>query len=290
LAFLGSIYLWNYKQEHARQRQHASTNQSEQVHEQRQSTCVDVAKKHSFSCLTYGSPAEPSEQYTEYDLRAQQDMAEWALAMVLVSALGVIVTLAATAYVALTLDATRAAVIIAEQANKTAREIGEAQVRAYLTPANPALGIKDQAAGFDDLLPVIKFQIKNTGNSPAFMTQVQAWMKLEDGKPFFKINATAEAHIFIDTIASTETSREIIIELSRSIADHPNASTSKAILMTVFLQVDWINVFEEEDGFESSYTISIIDPLDEQRSLRIMPTGYNSLRRRSHHSQDNQNR
>ncbi|PPC87146.1 MAG: hypothetical protein CTY31_05070 [Hyphomicrobium sp.] len=107
MAFLSANFLWHYKQEHTRQRQDASGNQSEQVNEQRQATCIDVAKKHSFPCLTYGPSAEPSEQYTAYDLKAQQEMAEWALAMVLISVVGVIVTLAATAYVALTLDATR---------------------------------------------------------------------------------------------------------------------------------------------------------------------------------------
>lgn len=107
LSIFGWAKLSEYKLEHAEQRQKATTHKPEQAREQRQATCVDAAKKHSFPCVVDTEKSADEEKYTEYDLRAQQEMAEWAFGMMYVSGLAVLVTLAATVYVALTLAETR---------------------------------------------------------------------------------------------------------------------------------------------------------------------------------------
>lgn len=106
-----------------------------------------------------------------YDLKAQQDMAMWALLMFVVTGAGVV-------FVALTLNetknATRAALIAANaavDANDTAREIGHTQLRAYagITKVT-AKQIADSPTGEQFLLEV---QIKNFGQTPAIRLKAE---------------------------------------------------------------------------------------------------------------------
>ena len=167
MAAVGAIYLWTYKQEHADQRQAAAADQREQINEQRQSTCVDVAKRHSFPCVVDAPVSEPSEKYTQYDLQAQQDMAEWALLMALLSGLGVAVTITATIYVAKTLDETRRMVVEAERTTKAAeetiavtRDMARDQSRAYVHAAMA------EVFWDDDHPAKLSFEAQNTGQTP----------------------------------------------------------------------------------------------------------------------------
>jgi hypothetical protein len=112
------------------------------------------------SCVIEQNKAERDHQYADADLKTQQEMAEWALAMLMATSIGVI-------YVGLTLEATRAAVREAKKATDAAmhaanitREIGEAQVRAYLTVAHAMIR-------FEDRTPRLFLTIRNAGQSPA---------------------------------------------------------------------------------------------------------------------------
>jgi hypothetical protein len=156
LAFLSGAYLWRYQQEHTRQRQEASSNQNEQVYQQRQAACVDVTKRNSFPCTINVQTSEPSEKYTEYDLQAQQDMAEWAFVMFVASLLGVIVTGTATVYVALTLHEAR-------RTTDVTRQIGMDQSRAYVQAETAKIywGVST------DFQPIIRVEVSNTGQTPA---------------------------------------------------------------------------------------------------------------------------
>lgn len=158
--FFSLAWLLSYQREHSQQRQAAATEQAEAINEKRQSTCLDVAKSHSFPCTVQASAAEPSDKYTAYDLQAQQDMAEWAAAMVFLSGIGVLVTGAATIYVALTLQETRRMARQAEITNHLAREMGEAQVRAYVYVTDLTVKLKDS-------IPWVTYRVMNSGNSPA---------------------------------------------------------------------------------------------------------------------------
>lgn len=94
-------------------------------------------------------------------------MAEWTLAMLFVSIAMFLVTSVGVVYVAQTLseakDATRAAVAAAAAADKTAeitREIGESQVRSYISAAF-------EVVKSDSNKIILKTKIQNSGNSPA---------------------------------------------------------------------------------------------------------------------------
>ncbi len=84
----------------------------------------------------YGDPQPDWNIYKEYeDLNAQRSMAHWAFAMVVVSAISALITLAGVIYVAMTLQETRAGVKEAEKATaatQAALNLAKAEKRPFL--------------------------------------------------------------------------------------------------------------------------------------------------------------
>ena len=132
-------------------------------------------------CIVEEITAAQKASYDAQDLKAQQHMALWALLMVLVSAATVGVTVWALTYIKQTLDETRkmardtsrmakeakratkaavAATEITHEANRIARDMGQAQVRAYLS-------VVDCTAQYKGDRWVVGCNVKNTGQSPA---------------------------------------------------------------------------------------------------------------------------
>jgi hypothetical protein len=139
-AVAGFAHLAEYKRQHADERHTAANNEPKKTREQKKTTCVDVAKQSSFPCVVDTEPSDQADKYTHYDLNAQQDMAEWAFAMAALSGLGVLVTLAATMYVALTFNETRRMALASETANNATQlavaiseDTAKRQLRAYIS-------------------------------------------------------------------------------------------------------------------------------------------------------------
>jgi len=107
-------------------------------------------------CLASEIEAYERSKNTDQDLQAQQDMAYWALWMFVASGIGVVVSIGGLVLLLRSLRQTKEAISID-------REVGHAQVRAYLAivdqepPRQIKPGIKLSAP----------FKIKNTGQSPA---------------------------------------------------------------------------------------------------------------------------
>lgn len=111
-------------------------------------------------CIKEIIEATREAQTAQYDLAAQRDMALWAFAMFWIALFSLALTCVGIFFVKQTLDANRAIVEKAAEANRNARELGEAQVRAYLT-------FQDVRIDFDWYLPRVRFKLFNAGNSPA---------------------------------------------------------------------------------------------------------------------------
>jgi hypothetical protein len=101
-----------------------------------------------------------NEWREESDLYAQWSMVWWAKASAIIAGIGLFITSVGIVLVKQTLDANRAAVAAANRANESQREIGEAQVRAYLT-------ISKVVGKFTDDGLQVQFTASNSGNSPA---------------------------------------------------------------------------------------------------------------------------
>lgn len=106
-------------------------------------------------CLARELEAYEKKANTDKDLEAQQDMAFWAQAVFWLTAIGAAISAFGIYFVWLSLRQTR-------QAISTDREVGHAQVRAYLTIESETPIISPGK------VPLHEFQIKNTGQSPAY--------------------------------------------------------------------------------------------------------------------------
>lgn len=136
-------------------------------------TIDDVRK-----CAASADQPGRSEERAEEDLRAQEEMADWAESMVWISLAGLAATSVGIVYVALTLRETRLATAaairgtkVSEEAVSVQRELGEKQVRAYifLDAAGPILPFQ-LAVGEP---PSGMINIKNFGQSPAYDIRCQ---------------------------------------------------------------------------------------------------------------------
>lgn len=114
------------------------------------------------------------------DLQAQQDMAVWAKLMTWATWVGVFLTAVALLLIWRTLHHTRvasqaavAAVIEAEKTVEITRQIGMAQVRAYVAIINAV--IHEFAVG---KVPFVRVQIKNGGQSPAYGLRAKSQLKI----------------------------------------------------------------------------------------------------------------
>lgn len=103
----------------------------------------------------------------EEDLNAQRNMAYWAAAMFLAASATFFVTGLGVVYVAQTLDATRAAVEATNRATDETRQIGEAQVRAYIGGHEAEIVRAKDGRGF-----FLNYSLKNYGQSPARKIEV----------------------------------------------------------------------------------------------------------------------
>jgi len=126
--------------------------------------CVSLANSADIAeCISQVVGATREHQRGERDLAAQRDMAKWAGWLLIASGAGVWITLAGVIYVALTLQATRAAVAAANRTADEAKRIGEAQIRAYLSPSIEKFTLQGDGQN------IFKFRmgLKNSGQSPA---------------------------------------------------------------------------------------------------------------------------
>lgn len=94
---------------------------------------------------------------------------QWVMAIFTIVATGI--SLYAIRLVRATWHATEATAQAAIEANRTAKEIGEKQVKAYLTCTGATFGLTDDAVW-------IVFEVKNVGQSPAKWAEVEVQLVL----------------------------------------------------------------------------------------------------------------
>lgn len=135
--------------------------------------------------------AEAEEKRAQQDLVAQQDMAFWAMWMVVVSGLSVVVASIAVWLVRLTLREARKTTTAAISANKAAIETVAAlhrSERAYVTISHEPPGLILDPT---QQLATINMNVKNNGRTPATVTDVHLefrWFKsrsLPETKPSY---------------------------------------------------------------------------------------------------------
>jgi hypothetical protein len=113
-------------------------------------------------CIRENIKANQEAKRAQDDLKAQQQMADWAFLMVWVSGVTALVTATGVIYVAATLIQTRKGVGAAVDAVDVTRDIGQRQIRAYLLFSS----IKIEGFRRGEIANVT-FAIENYGQTPA---------------------------------------------------------------------------------------------------------------------------
>jgi hypothetical protein len=116
--------LWEYKQAQTRQRQAAAAYDPKSTDDRASDACgQSVGIADYLNCILREVKPQREDKRSEYDLQAQQDMAAWALGMLVVSFLGLIATILGAVLLTLSLiysaRATQAAADAADAAGKT---------------------------------------------------------------------------------------------------------------------------------------------------------------------------
>lgn len=122
--------------------------------------CTGISGPTLAECVLNQVEASREDERAEYELKAQQDSADAAFWMVVLSFAALVATLVALWFVKGTLDATRETV-------KETQRIGEAQVRAYLSIKTLGSGLHEDGRVW------IKFSCNNSGQSPARSAKVE---------------------------------------------------------------------------------------------------------------------
>lgn len=148
------LALWQHKLS----RDQARAYHPEQYTQQPSGICIKFPPVIAFCPQEQGGP-NAEAQRNEDDLKAQQEMADWAFAVVLISAVGFFLSLIGVVLIYATFRATR-------KGNKINQRIGEAQVRAYLSFEQAKITIQRKGI-FGEIIPRIDLEIVNSGNSPA---------------------------------------------------------------------------------------------------------------------------
>ncbi|MGE0500406.1 MAG: DUF6471 domain-containing protein [Rhizobiaceae bacterium] len=182
-AWYGWRELDAYRLKHVEQRDHVSTYDAEEA-EQGLKVCIAESEAGFIDvlvCLANRADANRNAKRSQYDLEAQQDMARWALGLLLTSFPGLIISAVGLSALFWSLAQTRTAI-------RDAREIGEAQVRAYLMQPNIRLEVRlARPPEQPNCSLAIWVRIENSGNSPAGRVRykIKASVNYQDGRPHF---------------------------------------------------------------------------------------------------------
>jgi len=119
LPLFGAGYGREYEAEHAQERVSAAQYEHSNV-EQAVKVCLSGQDQPSFAegvaCLAQAMEVNQEAKRSAYDLKAQQEMAEWAFAMLLATLATIAVTIIGVIYVARTLALSRHSLIISNRA------------------------------------------------------------------------------------------------------------------------------------------------------------------------------
>jgi hypothetical protein len=159
--------LREYKQDQAQQRQEASAYDSERADQQGYDPCLlDTGFIDRLNCFLRELKTQRADKRAEADLKAQQDMAAWALALLIVSALGLIVTTAGVLLVLWSLKLARESIAKAAEANELSRQAMFANQRPWIPypkiKLDSDLSYTKNGACFSILL-----EFRNSGRTPA---------------------------------------------------------------------------------------------------------------------------
>lgn len=184
-SLIGWVLLDQTHSHHSQIRNEVTTSYSDPSAEQSQIICLPTSDPPTLSCVLNNPDSVGDQQAAQYDLKAQQDMAEWSLGMMIAAAATVLITGIGVIYVVRTLDATREMTEQARAANKITRDLVEAEI-AQERPYIYIYGIGEvrfSRPGDEKFAAHVPYELANLGRLPAKITGVRAEMSTSKGAP-----------------------------------------------------------------------------------------------------------
>lgn len=158
LFLLWSFFIWELSENNTQYNKYAdhyASEYAENAQKDLREACPSGDIRDLAECISRYLEAQRDDYRDEQDLKAQQKMADWALGMLIGSALTLAATGIGAYFVWLSLRITRVAI-------SDDREIGEAQVRAYITAGPESLIVNEYAP-----IAFNPIRVLNNGTSPA---------------------------------------------------------------------------------------------------------------------------
>jgi len=207
LALLAAFIWWLVERQNERESAYRASYQ--QYQETKRDLPPGVAIENQRSVPDPKSYRE--EWRSEHDLDAQRDMADWTFFMLVASSAGVLVTAIGVIYVALTLRETRAAVREAEAATKAAeaavdvtRDVGIAQIRAYVAITKFVFRVSPNNK------PCFEIMFANAGQSPTRNIEIRIIFSVTETLANPRIYESRELiHTMPDLVPGQERERKI---------------------------------------------------------------------------------
>ncbi|MGQ2905868.1 MAG: hypothetical protein ACT6RL_18890 [Neoaquamicrobium sediminum] len=249
LAWYGWRDIQVYQLEHAQQRDSAA--KADTPAPDKYLECAKLPLFAATKCAIEAVQADAESERSQHDLNAQQDMAEWAYALLLVSVASIILSMIGLVALFVSLAQTR-------QAIKDGREIGEAQVQAYLS-------LRGAKFFRDSMFITIDLVIRNSGQSPANAVTFQATLEADyiEGDRTFPTNPDS-------ILKAVSDSFEVVVGAISSGADARVRMEFPAVKwggkpqifatddFRVKCRIEWADVFDKPNA--SDITLRIAEP------------------------------
>lgn len=242
--------LEKYRARHAEEHQKISQYKAE-TNEQYSDNCLKepVSIVTAFKCLINSVDANREAQRSNYDLRAQQEMARWAYVIALLTIGSLVISSGGLIALLISLNQTRTAI-------GNTREIGEAQTRAYLT----CTGAEYEVWSDHIFITVL---MENKGQSPASKVRLEATATLAKWKDNANPGDRSLEEHELQTISEdcemiqAGVKGEGSVEYTRQeIGDQwHNLLHKSGLLVGVHCQITWTDVFDKPQTF----TVYVVD-------------------------------
>lgn len=197
--------------------------------------CIGMDHPALIKCIADAKEISREDRRAEFDLRAQENMARWALWLLALSAITTVVTAVGIYYV-------RETLVASHRSTDIAQEIGVAQVRAYISISNVTFH------RFNDKFS-IHAAIGNSGNSPARNVQIDFAV--------YEMNMSPFGDFFLPTQINIPTD---IPSLSESIQIYYDVENSQVFpfggnTIGILIIVQNTNIFDERYLDSAEYYI-----------------------------------
>lgn len=226
----------------------------------------------------YTDPKSYRDEWrAERDLEAQSEMARTSWWMTFFTGAGLIL-LAGTLFEAMRATAAaNDAAAAAQRGNETAREIGEAQVRAYVTPESTQFSLSGSC-------PVLHFKLINTGNSPAFDVEATVSARMSLSAPPDCDSAPENGHVtgIVGTLRSGQNTPEIDIHIGTTWLSDKEVKalpSAERLFFCGCLVVSFRDVFKTVRSERFDFMAHMKQPSEGKRASAVQTHKFRIMRR-----------